>query len=139
MSTPVVINFDRTKIPNEGDPQLREHAEYLWRLMPNVIDSMNSAILWQNTTSNNVESFKESAKSSADSASASRNDVISAKSDVASMKADIVTMKEHIDGINDGINSAISNAVNSQLGEFTDKIRQNSVRRKMQSFGLNLI
>lgn len=139
MSTPVVINFDRTKIPSEGDPNFRSNASYLWSLMPNVIDSMNSAFIWQNTTSNNAESFKNSAKLSADSASASRSDVISAKSDVASMKADIVTMKEHIDGINDGINSAISNAVNSQLGEFTDKIRQNSVRRKMQSFGLNLI
>ena len=44
MSIPQVKNFDSSKIPEEGTPEFRENASYVWTTIPSVIYSMNNSI-----------------------------------------------------------------------------------------------
>ena len=139
MSIPTVTNYDRERIPSEGSPTLRQDAEYLWHQTPGVIDSMNSAISGQNEMSIAITLSENNAKESADNAEAAKNVVNQDKTDIDTMKGEVLAAKEHIDGINEGIDGAITDAVNTQIGVYTDAIRRNSTKIKMQNFGLKLI
>ena len=136
---PTVVNFDTNRIPVEGSATFRADASYVWSTLPTVIDSMNTAIAAQNTVRDEIEVFKNSAASSANTAQGYKDETLQAKTDVETMKAEVAAMEEHVEGINDGIDSAIADAVEAQMGEFTEKINKNSTKIKMQTFGLNLL
>jgi len=91
-----------------------------------------------NVTLQTMQQNVAQVSSDANTANTAMNEAISMKNDVSIIKHDIEEIEIHIIGINDGIDSAISDAVNSQLGEFTDKINKNTIRRKMQNFGIGL-
>ena len=138
MAIDQVINLDENQIPQEGSASFRSDASYVWRTLPSIIQSMNVAIDGQNSASIAISSSESNASQSASSASSSKNETEAMKNDVTVMKDNVETMEQNVEDINNGIASAISDAVNQQFGEYTYKIQSNSMKIKMNEFGIGL-
>jgi len=138
MSIGIVLTFDANQIPYEGSKTLRADASYVWSRINPVITSMNSAIVGINSASSSIEQSESSASQSAVSASNDKDEAQSIKNDVTAMKESVAVMEQNVEDINNGIASAISDAVNQQFGEYTYKIQSNSMKIKMNEFGIGL-
>lgn len=64
MAIPAVENFDIARIPYEGSPTFRADASYVWGRIPAVIDSMNTAIVKQNSVSDAITQSEQNTKTS---------------------------------------------------------------------------
>ena len=139
MAIPTVVNFELDRIPVEGSETFRADASYVWARLPEVVASHNDAIAAENGVIDDINIKHDDVTVKHSEVEAVKNTVNQDKTDIDTMKGEVLEAKEHIDGIKEGIDGAITDAVNTQIGVYTDAIRRNSTKIKMQNFGLKLI